>query len=70
MQVCDPKRPGTYVPGRRGHLRFEFKKMPGEDSKELEKEEEQKIGTQHNHLYVGSTSDLQKFLKKNGKAEK
>ena len=38
--------------------------------KELEKEEEQKIGTQHNHLYVGSTSDLQKFLKKNGKAEK
>ena len=39
MQVCDPKRPGTYVPGRRGHLRFEFKKMPGEDSKELEKDE-------------------------------
>ena len=39
MQVCDPKRPGTYVPGRRGHLRFEFKKMPGENSKELEKEE-------------------------------
>ena len=27
--------------------------------------EEQKIGTQHNHLYVGSTSELQKFLKKN-----
>jgi|TARA_B110000858_G_C17798895_1_gene474069 hypothetical protein len=23
-----------------------------------------KIGTQHNHLYVGSTSELQKFLKK------
>ena len=22
MQVCDPKRPGTYVPGRRGHLRL------------------------------------------------
>ena len=39
MQVCDPKRPGTYVPGRRGHLRFEFKKMPGEDSNELEKDE-------------------------------
>ena len=36
--------------------------------KELEKEDEQqKIGTQHNHLYVGSTSELQKFLKKNGK---
>lgn len=27
--------------------------------------EDQKIGTQHNHLYVGSTSELQKFLKKN-----
>ncbi len=39
MQVCDPKRPGTYVPGRRGHLRFEFKKMPGEDTNELEKDE-------------------------------
>lgn len=39
MQVCDPKRPGTYVPGRRGHLRFEFKKMPGEDSKELERDQ-------------------------------
>ena len=33
--------------------------------KELEKEDEQKIGQQHNHLYVGSTSELQKFLKKN-----
>lgn len=34
--------------------------------KDLEKEDEQqKIGTQHNHLYVGSTSELQKFLKKN-----
>jgi len=31
--------------------------------KDLEKEDEQKIGTQHNHLYVGSTSELQKFLK-------
>jgi len=31
--------------------------------KELEKEDEQKVGTQHNHLYVGSTSELQKFLK-------
>lgn len=39
--------------------------------KELEKDDEQqKIGTQHNHLYVGSTSELQKFLKKNGKTEK
>ena len=32
--------------------------------KDLEKEDEDKtIGTQHNHLYVGSTSELQKFLK-------
>ena len=39
--------------------------------KDLEKEDEQqKIGTQHNHLYVGATSELQKFLKKNGKTEK
>ena len=34
--------------------------------KDLEKDdEEKKIGTEHNHLYVGSTSELQKFLKKN-----
>ena len=32
--------------------------------KKLE-DEEQKVGTQHNHVYVGSTSELQKFLKKN-----
>ena len=32
--------------------------------KDLEKDDERKIGTQHNHLYVGSTSELQKFLKK------
>ena len=31
--------------------------------KKLE-DEQQKVGTQHNHLYVGSTSELQKFLKK------
>lgn len=31
--------------------------------KDLEKEESS-IKTQHNHLYVGSTSELQKFLKK------
>lgn len=32
--------------------------------KDLEKEDDdKKIGTQHNHLYVGSTSELQKFLK-------
>ena len=39
MQICNPKRPGTYVPGRRGHLRFEFKMMPGETSEDLEKDE-------------------------------
>ena len=32
--------------------------------KDLEREDEH-IKTQHNHLYVGSTSELQKFLKKN-----
>ena len=33
--------------------------------KKLEGEEQQKIGQHHNHLYVGSTSELPKFLKKN-----
>lgn len=37
-------------------LQGKLKKLEGE---------EQKVGTQHNHLYVGSTSELQKFLKKN-----
>ena len=32
--------------------------------KDLEKEDSS-VKTQHNHLYVGSTSELQKFLKKN-----
>ena len=32
--------------------------------KDLEKEDSS-VTTQHNHLYVGSTSELQKFLKKN-----
>ena len=36
-------------------LQSKLKKLDGE---------EQKVGTQHNHLYVGSTSELQKFLKK------
>ena len=36
--------------------------------KDLEKEDEH-IKTQHNHLYVGSTSELQKFLKKNKQKE-
>ncbi len=39
-------------------LQQKLKKLEGED---------QKIGQQHNHLYVGSTSELQKFLKKNDK---
>ena len=38
-QICNPKRPATYVPGRRGHRRFEFKLMPGETKEEIEKEE-------------------------------
>ena len=37
-------------------LQSKLKKLEGE---------EQKVGTQHNHLYVGATSELQKFLKKN-----
>ena len=36
-------------------LQSKLKKLEGE---------EQKVGNQHNHLYVGSTSELQKFLKK------
>jgi len=36
-------------------LQSKLKKLEGE---------EQKVGTQHNHLYVGSTSELQKFMKK------
>lgn len=36
--------------------------------KDLEKEESS-IKTQHNHLYVGSTSELQKFLKKEKKKD-
>ena len=34
--------------------------------KDLEKENDS-VRTQHNHLYVGSTSELQKFLKKSNK---
>ena len=36
--------------------------------KDLEKEDSS-IKTQHNHLYVGSTSELQKFLKKEKKKD-
>ena len=41
-------------------LQSKLKKLEGE---------EQKVGTQHNHLYVGSTSELQKFLKKENKKD-
>jgi len=37
--------------------------------KDLEKEDEQRIGKVENHLYVGSTSELQKFLKKEKKKD-
>ena len=36
-------------------LQSKLKKLEGE---------EQKVGTQHNQLYLGATSELQKFLKK------
>ena len=28
MQVCDPKRPGTYVPGRRGPVSYTHLTLP------------------------------------------
>ena len=31
--------------------------------------ENEGVKTQHNHLYVGSTSELQKFLKKENKKD-
>ena len=37
-----------------------------EEVERLEKEDSS-VRTQHNHLYVGSTSELQKFLKKESK---
>ena len=36
IQVCNPKRPCTFLHGRRGHLRFEFKVMPDDNLKDLE----------------------------------
>jgi 3-(3-hydroxy-phenyl)propionate hydroxylase len=38
IQVCDPKRPCTFLHGRRGHLRFEFRVMPEDNLKELKDE--------------------------------
>ena len=32
---CDPRRPGTYVPGPRRHRRWEFMLLPGETGEEL-----------------------------------
>ena len=35
IQVCNPKRPCTFLHGRRGHLRFEFRVMPDDNLKDL-----------------------------------
>lgn len=34
-QICDPKRPGTFVPGDKWHRRWEFRALPGETPEEL-----------------------------------
>ena len=39
IQVCNPKRPCTFLHGRRGHLRFEFKVMPDDNLNDLENKE-------------------------------
>ena len=31
IMYCDPRRPGTYIPGPRNHRRWEFMLLPGED---------------------------------------
>ena len=36
QQVCDPKRPVTYVPSAHGHYRWEFRLMEGENPEEFE----------------------------------
>lgn len=35
-QICDPARPGTFVPGDRNHRRWEFQALPGETREGLE----------------------------------
>ncbi|MEM7140956.1 MAG: bifunctional 3-(3-hydroxy-phenyl)propionate/3-hydroxycinnamic acid hydroxylase [Actinomycetota bacterium] len=35
-QICDPARPGTFVPGDKAHRRWEFQALPGETRDELE----------------------------------
>lgn len=39
IQVCDPKRPCTFLHGRRGHLRFEFRVMPNDNEEDFKNEE-------------------------------
>ena len=39
IQVCNPMRPCTFLHGRRGHLRFEFRVMPDDNLKDLENED-------------------------------
>lgn len=39
LQVCDPKRPTTFVPSAGRHRRWEFMLMPGETAEEMEREE-------------------------------
>ena len=39
VQVCNPLRPGTFLHGRRGHLRFEFRVMPHDDEAIIKSEE-------------------------------
>jgi len=34
-QICDPERPGTFVPGDKWHRRWEFQALPGETPEEL-----------------------------------
>ncbi|MEM6265627.1 MAG: bifunctional 3-(3-hydroxy-phenyl)propionate/3-hydroxycinnamic acid hydroxylase [Bacteroidota bacterium] len=36
IQHCDPARPTTYVPGAKGHRRWEFMEIPGESFQELD----------------------------------
>lgn len=35
IMYCDPRRPATYVPGPRGHRRWEFMILPGEEGARL-----------------------------------
>jgi len=38
-QICDPERPGTFVPGDKWHRRWEFQALPGETPEELTADE-------------------------------